>query len=130
VLLVLMLALLASLAALPTTAEAAFVDPECPAGIPYDTSCPGGVAPVPLAYTGWAYMDLNYCGGCWKRPAFQHATSAWSWTGTRWTTTSIRHGWVYLYPYTGSWRWAWTQSSGWVAIEGGRFSLTAAPGPR
>ena len=30
---------------------------------------------------------------------------------------------VYIYPYAVGWSWAWTQSTGWVAVNSGRFEL-------
>ena len=73
---------------------------------------------------GWVYLNLNYCApGAMCAYIYRESTTAWHWTGTKWMQASLRGGWVYVYPYTGSWRWAWTQDSGWVAISGGRFEL-------
>jgi hypothetical protein len=85
---------------------------------------PVGYATAPVSYKGWVYLNLNYCSPhmlCAQ--VYRTSTSAWSWTGSSWRQSSIRGGWVYVYPYTGSWRWAWTQSSGWVAISGHRFEI-------
>ena len=92
---------------------------------PQDPICsprPVGYATVPTSYKGWVYLNLNYCPpGALCAMLYRTSTPAWSWTGTSWKQSSIRGGWVYVYPYTGEWRWAWTQDSGWVAISGHRF---------
>lgn len=75
-------------------------------------------------HTGWAYMNLNHCpSGMMCAAVFQQSTLAWRWTGRRWMQSSLNQGWVYLYPYAGDWRWAWTQRTGWLAVSGGRFEL-------
>jgi len=105
----------------PGTAAACVADrfthEQCvtPAG-EYDT--------VSTRYVGWVYLNLNYCPPGMACTAIYTATTpAWRWTGRSWVQTTLAGGWVYVYPYTGSWRWAWTQSSGWVAVSGGRFEL-------
>lgn len=112
-------ALVAS-AATPANAEAAQA---CPMIYPRPAYCDGGG--VQLAgpnYTGWVYMNLNHCpNGVVCRLMYRESAAAWRWTGSRWVGAQIRGGWVYVSPYTGNWRWAWTQRSGWVAIKGERF---------
>jgi hypothetical protein len=75
-----------------------------------------------LGYTGWTRLNLNYCAsGRICAALYRTTTLAWSWTGTQWVQASLRGGYVYVAPYSGQWRWAWTQDTGWVAISGGRF---------
>jgi hypothetical protein len=76
------------------------------------------------SYKGWTYLNLNHCGsGLMCTQVYRMSMSAWSWTGSTWSRASLNNGWVYVYPYTGEWRWAWTQSSGWVAVNSGRFEI-------
>lgn len=115
-------------AATPTTASADIATPYCPAIYPRPAYCstpvPVGYATAPVSYKGWVYLNLNYCApNMLCAHIYRTSTSAWSWTGSSWRQSSIRGGWVYVYPYTGSWRWAWTQESGWVAISGHRFEI-------
>jgi hypothetical protein len=44
---------------------------------------------------------------------------AWRWTGSTWVkATGLDIGSsAYFAPYATGWRWAWTQGSGWVAIQ-------------
>jgi hypothetical protein len=81
-------------------------------------------AVAPAGHIGWTYLNLNHCPVGLMCPAiYRESMVAWSWTGTAWRQTSLRQGWAYVYPYTGAWRWAWTQETGWVAVSGGRFEL-------
>ena len=97
-----------------------------PNGWPVD-QCGKPIRPASLASTshiGWVYLNLNYCAPkmmCTQM--YRMSASAWSWSGTAWNKASINNGWVYVYPYTGEWRWAWTQESGWVAMNTGRFEI-------
>jgi hypothetical protein len=85
---------------------------------------PTGYRLAGVGYKGWTYLNLNYCA---PRAAcvamFRQSMSAWSWTNGAWKRAQLDGGWVYTYPYTGSWRWAWTQRSGWVAVNSGRFEI-------
>jgi hypothetical protein len=107
--------------AAPATASATV----CPDdGAYYCGVRPVGYATAPTSYKGWVYLNLNYCPpGALCAMLYRTSTPAWSWTGSSWKQSSIRGGWVYVYPYTGEWRWAWTQESGWVAISGHRFEI-------
>lgn len=119
-------AIAASLAA-PTTAAAADARfAACPAIYPQPAWCGGGIEPTYATagtnHVGWVYLNLNYCPpGAFCTKIHRVSTSAWSWNGSAWSSRQLRGGWVYVYPYTGEWRWAWTQESGWVAISGHRF---------
>lgn len=76
------------------------------------------------SHIGWTFLNLNYCPpGMMCAAVHTSSMNAWRWTGSAWTRTSLAGGWVYVYPYTGQWRWAWTQSTGWVAVSGGRFEI-------
>lgn len=112
-------------AAAPATANA--VAPACPAIYPRPAYCDGPIDATRLAGTnhvGWVYLNLNYCPpGYACALSYQVNTSAWRWSGSAWSRASLAGGWVYVYPYTGSWRWAWTQQSGWVAVSGERFEI-------
>lgn len=85
-------------------------------------------APVaPLGYQGWTYLNLNYCApGAACIAMYRETTVAWAPAGTTWTQMALRGGWVYVWPYTGEWRWAWTDETGWVAVTGQRFELPIA----
>jgi len=112
---------LATTAAAPASADAAVA---CPAIYPRPAYCDGndGPALAGVNYTGWVYLELNHCPrGVVCRMYYRESAGAWSWTGNRWVQSSIKGGWVYVSPYTGTWRWAWTRQSGWVAITGERF---------
>jgi hypothetical protein len=57
---------------------------------------------------------------CYNRISFK---TAYRWTGRSWVPQSIAGGTqVYIYPYTGSWAWIWTQRTGWLAIQRGELS--------
>lgn len=121
------LVLLALTCSLATAAPASATATACPAIYTRPAYC-DGVAPAvrlaPLGYAGWTYLNLNHCpAGMMCAAVFRDSTQAWRWTGRQWTHASLRGGWVYVYPYTGEWRWAWTHESGWVAISGHRFEI-------
>jgi hypothetical protein len=85
---------------------------------------PAGYRTAPVTHKGWTYLNLNYCPPSRACAAiYQVSMPAWSWTGTSWRQSTLKGGWVYVYPYTGQWRWAWTQQSGWVAVNSGRFEI-------
>lgn len=123
------LTLVTSAAALPATSSAAdFAAPRCvaPANDGFVARCMPQYQPATAStqHIGWTYLNLNYCApGMACIALYRDSMSAWSWTGTAWKPSSLRQGWVYVYPYTGAWRWAWTQDTGWVAVTGGRFEL-------
>ena len=122
-------AVIATITAVPTTASAAtgFAAPRCGSDTtPGDFVCMPQYEPATasLKHVGWTYLNLNYCApGRLCAAIYRDSMAAWSWNGRSWTQASLRQGWVYVYPYTGEWRWAWTQSTGWVAVSGGRFEL-------
>jgi hypothetical protein len=85
---------------------------------------PLGYRTAALNHVGWTYLNLNYCApGRACAMMYRMSMGAWRWTGSRWVAASLSQGWVYVSPYTGEWRWAWTQGTGWVAVSGGRFEL-------
>ncbi|MCW2927443.1 MAG: hypothetical protein JWM86_1411 [Thermoleophilia bacterium] len=89
-----------------------------------NTRCMPQTRLADVNHIGWVHLNLNYCDAGMMCPKiYRVSTGAWSWNGKAWSRTSINGGWVYVYPYTGSWRWAWTQESGWVAMDSGRFEL-------
>ena len=114
-------------AAAPATAEAT-VRYACPAIYPRPAYCDEQANAPRLAaanHVGWVYLNLNYCPPGYACAAIYHSsTPAWRWSGTAWSRASLAGGWVYVYPYTGSWRWAWTQQTGWVAVNTGNFRIT------
>src|SRR5690606_8880410 len=79
-----------------------------------------------LSHIGWTYLNLNYCPPNMACPMiYRESMTAWRWSG-RWTAVPLVQGWVYVHPHTwyGSpWRWAYTQSTGWVTVSGGRFEI-------
>jgi len=110
--------------AAPKAANAA---PDAAAG----ARCVGCVQTVaaPLTHTGWTRLNLNYCApGRICALMYRVGTPAWRWdANTGWAQTSLRgNQWVYVAPYSGSFRWAWTQETGWLAVSGGRFEIQAA----
>ncbi|MBC7462031.1 MAG: hypothetical protein H7287_11765 [Thermoleophilia bacterium] len=79
---------------------------------------------APLGYSGWTYLNLNYCApGMACTLMYRADTPAWKWTGKAWATGSINGGWVYVAPFGGNFRWAYTTQSGWVALSTGRFEI-------
>lgn len=51
-------------------------------------------------------------------PCSNPTHQAWRWSGTQWQSVRIRGGVdVYVYPYSAPWHWAWTQDTGWLAIQ-------------
>lgn len=80
---------------------------------------------VPLNYVGWVYLvdgwDCNNGRptmiGCGPTTA-----AAWRWSGTSWSQAGLFRGqYVYVHPYSGAWRWVWTQQTGWLAMSGETF---------
>ena len=129
------LAAITALTAFPSSAAAAdgtspldiiYESYDCNNGLPTTMACSPRMLAGPR-YIGWTYLNNNYCppgmaciqGG----PDGYLDSPAWRWSGTAWSQTTLSQGWVYVYPYTGQWRWAWTQRTGWVAISGGRFDI-------
>lgn len=113
----------ASSAATGVQADITYEHYDCNDGRPTLIGC----SPTRLAglrYAGWTKLNLNHCPhGMMCAAVYRDSMAAWSWSGSAWKSTTLRQGWVYVYPYTGSWRWAWTQSGGWVAVSGGRFEI-------
>jgi len=110
-------------------ANAEVLDPEgpgCAAAIyPPPTGC-GSARLANVLYTGWTWLDAPMVANCTEfscSNSYRAALPAWRWTGTRWAPSELTGGWVYVAPYTGRWRWAWTKSTGWVAVTGGSFEL-------
>ncbi len=102
-----MLAMFATFAAAPATSTAAIKH-----------------RPAPPNHVGWVYLNLNHCpAGLACAAVYRDSTTAYSWTGSAWRPTTLRQGWVYVYPYTGQWRWTWTQATGWVAAHDARFEI-------
>lgn len=84
---------------------------------------------APLSYTGWTRLNLNYCApGTMCAAIYRVSTTAWRWNGiTGWSQTSLPgNQLVYVAPYSAPFRWAWTESTGWVAVSGGRFEYQSA----
>ena len=130
VLAVTMVALVAIVAGPTTTAQAM-------------SATVGGVTYTPLnehagGYSGWGLLGaverpcLNchlyaaQCVGC-PMPApiygapqlsYRNPTIAWRWSGTAWSSSKISSGtWMWIQPYAADWSWAWSQATGWVAIQ-------------
>lgn len=81
---------------------------------------------APLSHTGWTRLNLNYCApGRICALMYRVSTPAWRWNDRAgWAQTSLRGGqWVYVSPFSGDFRWAWTQETGWLAVSGGRFEI-------
>lgn len=76
-----------------------------------------------LRHTGWTWLSLDNCSSVACTNVYRTSAPAWRWTGTSWVRSSLAPGWVYVAPYTGQWRWAWTKRTGWVAVTGERFEL-------
>lgn len=47
--------------------------------------------------------------------------TSWKWSGSTWSSgtleTFIPGAQVYVYPYSGGWRWVWTRDSGWRVMD-------------
>jgi hypothetical protein len=79
---------------------------------------------APLSYTGWTRLNLNYCApGLACAAIYAMSTHAFKWTGKGWADTQLPGGYVYVAPFGGAFRWAYTAQTGWVAIAGERFEL-------
>lgn len=119
-LLVLSIALLGS--ALAPASASAIAVPPCHLNPAY--CAPYAYRTAPLGYQGWTFLNLNHCPyGLVCAAVYRDSIPAWRWTGSSWEQTTISQGWTYVHPYTGSWRWAWTQKTGWLAVSGGRFEI-------
>ena len=97
-----------AISALPGTASATGIDPNCPSHLT-DQSCnPGDAARVAgLQHVGWTYLNLNFCPSKMACMAvYRSSAPAYRWTYKGWLQTSIRQGSAYVYPYSGQWRWA------------------------
>ena len=104
-------ALLAGITALIALLAISFTEPTSAHAIVSSTTVPSG-------HVGWVTVR----GGPWVCPTVRTCTRqpsvAWSWNGRSWSQASLQGGTsVYAYPYSGSWHWAWTQRTGWLAIQ-------------
>ncbi len=90
---------------------------------PYAESCRPHPAPqkypIQFYYMGWAKVDANYCApGFVCAEMFRTSVVAWIWEGSQWRQSSLPHGTrVYAWPFGWGYHWAWTQQTGWVAVE-------------
>lgn len=118
----------ASSMAPPAASAATSAAIACPAIYPAPAWCSGQTEPklAGTDYIGWAYLNLNYCPPNMACAAVsRESMPAWRWTASGWVRASLAQGRVYLYPYSGYWRWAWTSQTGWLAVYGGRFELSS-----
>lgn len=107
--------------AMPGTASAiAFCAPEV---------CGGTIAPEILhpssTYIGWGYTrGLGICPpGAMCIWSGEIRVPAWRWNGA-WNATTVDTGTrVWIYPFSGEWRWIWTSSTGWLAMQQDRLLL-------
>lgn len=68
-------------------------------------------------YQGWAYVR-HHCQGAMACTADYQTRDAWRWNGSSWTSSGIGEGTrVYAWPYAAGWHWAWTQTTGWLAMR-------------
>lgn len=75
-------------------------------------------------YKGWAYVfgraDCPAGAQCFA--AGEPTIAAWRWSNGAWSRSSFnRNEQVYAWPYGGGWQWAWTQRTGWLAIQTSRL---------
>lgn len=74
------------------------------------------------SHQGWVYVRQGQ-GPCPASPIPEYCdqpelVDAWRWSGSSWSRAHLVGGeQVYAYPYSGSWHWAWTQRTGWLAIQ-------------
>ena len=67
-------------------------------------------AAAPAGFIGWGTVTTSSGG----------MIPAWSWNAaaSTWSAAPVASGSdVYLYPWTSSWAWTWTQASGWRAVH-------------
>jgi len=90
----------------------------------------GGAKQYQLAganYVGWAYLDLNFCAeGMACTLAYRMDTPSYRWNHRKvigWSAATIQGGWVYVYPFSGDWRWLYTANDGWNAVYAPRLEL-------
>jgi hypothetical protein len=76
------------------------------------------------AYQGWGVVregtaqacSMDFGVGCTYGGPLTYA--AWRWGARGWTSAPRVHGSsVYIYPYTGGWRWTWSRDAGWSAMR-------------
>lgn len=90
--------------------------------ITHVTTCYASASTQP-GYRGWGrVLDCNGLQptliGC------PSSVTAYRWTGGRWYATYQRvNQSVYVYPYGGAWRWAWTRESGWLAMRASDLAI-------
>ena len=83
-------------------------------------------------YKGWGFITANYCPPGMACAAIYHSsTTAWRWTGSSWSKTSIAdRTQVYIHPYASGWSWVWTSRTGWLAVQSGSAGFNAYAGAR
>ena len=87
----------------------------------WDDQPSGTVMP---SYEGWGWVANNTygCTSNLGRPCpLNDATNrftAYRWGGYIWTQTSrVGSSQIYIYPYSGGWRWTWSSDRGWLAMR-------------
>ena len=76
------------------------------------------------SHIGWIYVRSTgqvVCPAIYPVPAYcnnPQSVTAWRWDGALWSNAALAGGeQIYAYPYTGAWHWAWTQRTGWLAVQ-------------
>lgn len=113
-----MLALVVAALAAPAGAHAAGTPICTVSGQASECHADGRVLLAGPNEVGWVYLTLNYCApgrACTRE--YMMSTLAYRWSSNRWVQASIGEGWVYVYPFSGNWRWVYTSSTGWLAIH-------------
>lgn len=70
---------------------------------------------VPANHVGWVTLAVG--SSSYGQIRADGYAIGYRSTGFGWQAVSVPSGWVYHYPYSGSWRWLWTQQTGWVAYD-------------
>lgn len=125
------------------TAATASAATTCKAYDSYTTAAGGHVPNVRVCaapatdfptYAGWGQLVTSFVAGpspCYgllpydidePQPAIgclagAPAVTAYRLVGRSWQATSMPLGVAYLSPYAPGWYWAWTQETGWLAVE-------------
>ena len=82
---------------------------------------------APLSYTGWVQLVDPCPAGMVGVTCTPGSAAAWRWNGYSWSQQHImRDQMVYVAPFSGQWRWVWTQRTGWLAITGQQFLYASA----
>ena len=101
----------------------------CPAIYPVPEYCQHPEPQVqlaPVSYTGWVYLNLNYCPpGALCAAVYRSAMQGWRWdyAARTWRSVQVPGGRVYVGPYSGNWRWVCTGPGACSVVSGGRFEL-------